>query len=244
MTLTVAGIDQPRWRELASLLGTSAQVEAPVGARTTYRVGGAARLGIELDDDTAIAALVALADRGLATLAVGQGSNLLVADGGFDGVALWLGERYEGWELTGQGRVRLGAAARLPQVARQLAAAGWSGFEWAVGVPGSVGGAVRMNAGGHGSDMAASVWAADIVDLRSGERRWWRAGGAGVSAIGTRRCSPIIWSCAPTSPWNAETRSRPRARSNRSWRGGGPTSRVGPMPARCSPTHRVIQRVA
>ena len=59
-----------------------------------------------------------------------------------------------------------GAMAALPQLARQLASASLTGFEWAVGVPGSVGGAVRMNAGGHGSDMAACLVAVTLVDLR------------------------------------------------------------------------------
>jgi UDP-N-acetylmuramate dehydrogenase len=56
----------------------------------------------------------------------------------------------------------------LPALARRTAAAGLTGFEWAVGVPGSVGGGVRMNAGGHGSDMAASLASADVVDLADG----------------------------------------------------------------------------
>jgi len=54
-------------------------------------------------------------------------------------------------------------------VARRTAAAGLSGFEWAVGVPGSIGGAVRMNAGGHGSDMAASLRSVRVLDLATGE---------------------------------------------------------------------------
>src|SRR5436190_1439531 len=61
------------------------------------------------------------------------------------------------------------AAAALPVVARQSAAAGLTGFEWAVGVPGSIGGAVRMNAGGHGSDMAATLLRVRVLDLHSGE---------------------------------------------------------------------------
>ena len=61
--------------------------------------------------------------------------------------------------------MRAGGAASLPVVARRTAAAGLTGFEWAVGVPGSVGGAVRMNAGGHGSDIAACLIDADVVDL-------------------------------------------------------------------------------
>jgi UDP-N-acetylmuramate dehydrogenase len=64
--------------------------------------------------------------------------------------------------------VRVGGATPLPVAARQLSALGIAGFEWAVGVPGTIGGAVRMNAGGHGSDMVASLVDADVLDMRSG----------------------------------------------------------------------------
>ena len=69
----------------------------------------------------------------------------------------------------GASRVRAGGSAALPVVARQTVAAGLRGFEWAVGVPGSIGGAVRMNAGGHGSDMAASLIGVRVVDVCTGE---------------------------------------------------------------------------
>jgi UDP-N-acetylmuramate dehydrogenase len=98
---------------------------------------------------------------------VGKGSNLLVADAGFPGLAITLGEDLAGVDIDGVG-VRAGGAAPLPVVARRTAAAGLTGFEWAVGVPGSVGGAVRMNAGGHGSDIARSLTTVRILDLRGG----------------------------------------------------------------------------
>ncbi len=65
--------------------------------------------------------------------------------------------------------VRAGASLALPVLARRVAEAGWSGLSWAVGVPGSVGGAVRMNAGGHGSDMASCLVRYRWVDLLSGD---------------------------------------------------------------------------
>jgi UDP-N-acetylmuramate dehydrogenase len=68
----------------------------------------------------------------------------------------------------GADAVRAGAGVLLPQLARQTAGAGLRGFEWAVGVPGSIGGAVRMNAGGHGADMAGCLVHATIYDLSSG----------------------------------------------------------------------------
>ncbi|MEL7210835.1 MAG: FAD-binding protein, partial [Actinomycetota bacterium] len=99
---------------------------------------------------------------------------LLVADEGFPGVVVHLGEDFEAVEIDpGTATVRLGGGALLPVAARQTAAAGLTGFEWAVGVPGSAGGAVRMNAGGHGSDMAASVTRASVFDLAAGGPLQW-----------------------------------------------------------------------
>ena len=150
------------------LLGDRAQRDVPLGPLTTYRVGGAAALFVEarsIEDLTAAAAVVAAT--GVPTLVVGKGSNLLVADAGFPGLALVLGEELAAIDIAGT-VVRAGGAAALPVVARRTVRAGLTGFEWAVGVPGSIGGAVRMNAGGHGSDMAASLVDARIVDLRTG----------------------------------------------------------------------------
>jgi UDP-N-acetylmuramate dehydrogenase len=92
----------------------------------------------------------------------------LVTDSGFPGIAVQLGGEFATVEVSGS-VVRAGGAASLPVVARQTAAAGLRGFEWAVGVPGSVGGAVRMNAGGHGSDMAATLVRVRVADLVGGE---------------------------------------------------------------------------
>jgi UDP-N-acetylmuramate dehydrogenase len=108
---------------------------------------------------------------GIEVLVVGKGSNLLVADAGFPGLAVVLGEAFATVEVHDV-EVEAGAAASLPVVARRTVAAGLTGFEWAVGVPGSVGGAVRMNAGGHGSDMAAVLVGVRVADLRTGEDGW------------------------------------------------------------------------
>jgi UDP-N-acetylmuramate dehydrogenase len=68
--------------------------------------------------------------------------------------------------------VEAGAATPLPVVARRTVAAGLTGFEWAVGVPGSIGGAVRMNAGGHGADMASSLLGVWVMDLDAATIDW------------------------------------------------------------------------
>jgi UDP-N-acetylmuramate dehydrogenase len=153
----------------ADLLGHLARRDEPLGPRTTYRVGGPAALFVEVVDDDAVAAVGrAVAATGIEVLVVGKGSNLLVADAGFPGLAVALGEGFTDIVIQGT-TVHAGAAAALPVVARRTVAAGLTGFEWAVGVPGSIGGAVRMNAGGHGADLASCLLGVRVVDLRTGE---------------------------------------------------------------------------
>jgi len=154
----------------AAVLGHRARRGVPIGALTTYRVGGAAALFLEASGlDDLVLAGEALARSGLPVLVLGRGSNLLVADRGFPGLVIAL--RPEGFgaiePLAGH-MVRAGGAVQLPVLARRTASLALTGLEWAVGVPGSVGGAVRMNAGGHGADTSQSLARCSWVDLRDG----------------------------------------------------------------------------
>lgn len=173
----------------AAVLGDRARRDVPLGPLTTYGAGGPAALFLEGCGPAELSlAAAAVAASGIAVLVVGRGSNLLVADAGFDGLALTLGDglaaihRDEGSPL-----VRAGGALSLPVLARRTAALGLRGLEWGVGVPGSVGGAVRMNAGGHGADVAATLTRAWLFDLAAGAG----AGGTEVPAadlaLGYRR---------------------------------------------------------
>jgi UDP-N-acetylmuramate dehydrogenase len=156
--------------EAAALLGPRARKDVPIGPMTTYRVGGAAALFVELSSFEDVEAVkAAVSATGVGVLVVGKGSNLLVADAGFDGLAVTLAGGYASTiDLLEGHRVRAGGAVSLPVLARRTAAAALTGFEWAVGVPGSVGGAVRMNAGGHGSDMSAVLVRYRFADLSGG----------------------------------------------------------------------------
>jgi UDP-N-acetylmuramate dehydrogenase len=152
----------------AAALGPRVERDRSLGPLTTYKVGGPAALFVVVATDAELAAVAeVVAATGVPTLVVGKGSNLLVADRGFAGLAVALGGEFATVVIEGT-TVRAGGAAALPVVARHTVRAGLAGFEWAVGVPGSVGGGVRMNAGGHGSDMAASVVEATVVDLAAG----------------------------------------------------------------------------
>ncbi len=173
-------------RRLAGALGRRATLMKPLGPLTTYGVGGPAALYVEVEgpaDLDEVRAAFRDAAPDAAVFVLGRGSNLLVSDEGFGGIVLHLGPGFAGLELpstipapggghrdeVGVTVVRAGASLALPVLARRVAEAGWSGLSWAVGVPGSVGGAVRMNAGGHGSDMASVLVRYRWVDLLSGD---------------------------------------------------------------------------
>jgi UDP-N-acetylenolpyruvoylglucosamine reductase len=134
--------------------------EEPIGPRTTLRVGGAARLYAEpagLDDLRALLRLSS--ERGAAVFMLGRGSNLIVPDEGVDGLVLSLArEAWTAFELRPSGRVWAGAGLRLKNLCGLAARAGLAGFEFLEGIPGSVGGALRMNAGAMGG------WMFDVVE--------------------------------------------------------------------------------
>lgn len=162
----------PAVEAVAARLGDRARRGAPLGARTTYRLGGPAALLTVVDDEDDLAAVVAaVSASGIEVLVLGRGSNLLVAEAGFPGLCVVLGQSFAGWRVGGDRVVAAGGAVAYPALARATAEAGLAGMEWAVGIPGSVGGAVRMNAGGHGSQTADRLVSARLVDLRTGSDR-------------------------------------------------------------------------
>ncbi|WP_051062927.1 UDP-N-acetylmuramate dehydrogenase [Ilumatobacter nonamiensis] len=148
-------------------LGDLARRDVPLAPLTTYKVGGPADVFVEVTSPAQLHLVAAAhAASGLSVLVVGRGSNLLVADRGFGGIAVSLADLATEIEIDhDRSIVRAGSAVALPVLARRVASAGLTGFEWAVGVPGSIGGAVRMNAGGHGSDIAESLIDVTVFDL-------------------------------------------------------------------------------
>ena len=171
------------------LFGKRASSDVSLAQYTTYRVGGNAALHVHvesIDDLEAISAVLAQVD--LPLLVIGRGSNMLIADTGFQGLAITFGSFLEYIDLPDRtvdagdrgsaesedGGLEVepialfGGSVLLPVAARQSVHRGLTGFEWGVGVPGTIGGAVRMNAGGHGSDMASSLVSARIFHLLRG----------------------------------------------------------------------------
>lgn len=153
-------------------IGDNAVLDHPVASLTTYRVGGRARVFVRVDREPQLGRVAEVAAaHSLAVIVIGRGSNMLVSDRGFPGIVVQLGDFASHTDIGDDPVVGAGAAVPLPVLARRTAGAGLTGFEWAVGVPGSIGGAVRMNAGGHGSDMSASVIDARLFDWRDGSTR-------------------------------------------------------------------------
>ena len=142
----------------------------PLGPLTTFRVGGAADVFVEAETLGDLAAVGELAAQGVPVAIVGRGSNLLVADDGFRGIAVKLGRNFRVHEQTDDG-LRLGGAVYLPAAARLTARLGLAGFEFAAEIPATFGGAVRMNAGAHDACIADVLAAASVFDLAAGAER-------------------------------------------------------------------------
>jgi UDP-N-acetylenolpyruvoylglucosamine reductase len=144
--------------------------EEPLATKTTIRVGGAARLYAEPASVADLAFLLRTAQaRGVAVFPLGRGSNLLVPDEGVDGLVVALvRENWEEFAPRTDGRVWVGAGLRLKELCGKAALAGLVGFEFLEGIPGCVGGALRMNAGAMGGWMFDVVEAVRLIS-RDGE---------------------------------------------------------------------------
>ncbi|MFZ4387983.1 MAG: UDP-N-acetylmuramate dehydrogenase, partial [Chthoniobacterales bacterium] len=129
----------------------SIRIAEPLSKHTTMRVGGPARFWAEPETEEGFADLVRVChDEGIPLMVMGRGSNLIVRDGGFPGVVIHLA-RGSFAEATVEGNeITAGVGMKLKQIAAVARNAGLSGFEWMDGIPGNLGGALRMNAGAMG----------------------------------------------------------------------------------------------
>lgn len=133
----------------------STQVGAPLAPFTTFRLGGPAAVAVEALDEADLVATGDIARRfRLPLLVLGRGSNMLISDHGFPGIVLRMGRGFDWVRADGAG-VQAGAAVLLPKLANWAGRRALSGLEFAVAIPASLGGAVWMNAGAHGSCMGA-----------------------------------------------------------------------------------------
>lgn len=166
--------------------------DEPLGPYTWFRVGGAAdALFIPADADDLAAFLTAL-DPGVPVTVLGVGSNVIVRDGGVEGVVIRLAGRAWGQVTTDGLAVTAGAGALDSMVARAAARAGIAGLEFYAGIPGSIGGALTMNAGCYGAetkDVLVSAWGL----TRSGERVDYALADFGYTYRHSEAPADIIW---------------------------------------------------
>lgn len=157
--------------ELANRLSPASVLREsePLAKRTTMRVGGPADLYVEPASEADLAIVVKFcAGHSLPLFVLGRGSNLLVRDGGFRGVVICLAQpSFARVEVTGS-HLRCGAGARLKTVAIEAKRHGLGGLEFLDGIPGSVGGALRMNAGAMGGAIFDRLESVRMMDLRGG----------------------------------------------------------------------------
>ena len=172
----MSSIDAPLIAEfLARRLEGDVEVGRQLAMLTTYRLGGPAAVYFEpagREDVVELGrALKELRDRGLhiPVLSIGRGSNLVVSDRGWDGLAVRLGSAFSWIEsVPGDAEaVVSGAGTPLPLLANWAARRGLAGVEFLIAIPGSLGGAIRMNAGAHGRELADCLRTAEILNLQT-----------------------------------------------------------------------------
>lgn len=144
--------------QVTALVSGRLRERVAASSLTTLAVGGALRAVVTVESVTELQAVRALlASEGQPTEVLGFGSNLLVSDSGVDSWVIKLGAQFRGVEAHGGGRYTIRGAASLMAVARRISDEGFSGLEFAAGIPASVGGAVFMNAGAHGAEMGERI---------------------------------------------------------------------------------------
>ena len=164
------------WSEVSKFLNQKLRREATicnykVGLLTTYRTIGKCSLFLKAESKTELDYAIDICrQKEIEVSVIGNGSNLLISDEGFKGLIIKLGTEFEAINIAEE-HAYVGGAAKLPVVARSTSSGGLMGFEWAVGVPGTIGGAVKMNAGGHGSDMKASVESVEVFDIKTSDTK-------------------------------------------------------------------------
>jgi len=155
--------------DLARAVSGQVKPDAALARYSTYRIGGPATVFLPASPEDAAAGLRHAARAGVPVFPLGRGSNVLLPDGGLDALVLRLGKGLDAVRSEGE-RWWLGAGLPAPLAARKTAEQGWAGLHVMVGVPGTVGGGVYMNAGCHGSEWSDVVRRVTVAD-GSGETR-------------------------------------------------------------------------
>ena len=160
----------PDIRRLAPELRGRLIANQPLADLTWFRVGGPAQVLFVPLDEADLGYFLTQIDGKLPVSPIGLGSNLIVRDGGYEGVAIWLGRSFNDIVIEPGDRVRIGAAVPDVKVAQAAQQAGLAGLAFLRGIPGAIGGALRMNGGAYGREIKDVLIEARGVD-RQGRRR-------------------------------------------------------------------------
>jgi UDP-N-acetylmuramate dehydrogenase len=170
--------EEPLVAELKQMSGLKVRAGEPLARHTSMKIGGPADYFIEAELDAALAELLRALDRhGTTFCLLGKGSNVLVSDRGVRGAVIHLAGDFKRavWrEEHDRARAQVGAAYAVTQLVREAARKGYAGLEFAEGIPGSVGGALFMNAGAYGSEFAKVVDQVEAMTARGEPLRWGR----------------------------------------------------------------------
>jgi UDP-N-acetylmuramate dehydrogenase len=170
---------------LRAACGERVRTTFPMAPLTTFRIGGPAAIFLEPETESdLVAASEAVRSSRVPFVVIGKGSNLLVSDDGFPGLVLRLGRGFRFAARDGA-RISAGGAMPLPALAGVALAHALRGLEWGAAIPASLGGAVRMNAGAHGADMAAVLEEVELFRLETGATEIVPAAAAGFRYRGS-----------------------------------------------------------
>jgi UDP-N-acetylenolpyruvoylglucosamine reductase len=194
-------------------LATVIKRDEPMAKHTTLRVGGPADLFVEPANEADLAAILKFCGKhGVKLFILGRGSNLIVRDGGFRGVVICLSSpEFSRIEIIGT-RLRAGAGAKQKNVAVEAKRAGLSGVEFLEGIPGSIGGALRMNAGAMGGETFGAVESVRVMDFAGNVRELTPA----EMSVSYRSCATLkdhvalgaVFQCTPAPREEIEARMK------------------------------------
>lgn len=153
---------------LSEKLGCCTLVNEPLSKHTTFKVGGNCPLAVFASSDESIKSIIKYCTtNGVKLLVIGNGSNLLVSDKGFDGVVLIIGKDYQSLTLVDDTTIEVKSGCLLSQLCMFALQNELTGLEFAYGIPGTVGGAVYMNAGAYDGEISNVIETAQAIDFDS-----------------------------------------------------------------------------
>ena len=175
------GMDQALVQVASRLTNSRVLFREPMSRHTSFKIGGPCDLLVlPKTSGDAVLAWTLCKDAGLSCHVIGNGTNLLVKDGGYRGCLIKVAPGSSGVRRTGERSLEVLSGTLLPRLVQSAFEEGLSGLEWAVGIPGSVGGAVVMNAGAYGGDFGSVVRRIKVA-RPGGETEWIAAQDAGFS---------------------------------------------------------------